>query len=328
LDRPWRDTPTDSPKEVQRRHDAARRVGWLAGYAGRVSVLVIEPEASDPVGPLGDWLTAAGVELDVIRPQEGNALPANLDGVAGLIVLGGSMGAADDADYPYLSGIRRLLSEAVAREVPTLGICLGAQLLALATGGKVGRNPDGPEYGAGLIAKRANAATDPLFGPIPITPDVIQWHVDAVLDLPPGGIQLASSPVCVNQVFRLGRLAWGIQFHIETTPALLRSWADEDAALMVDYDIDAILDRAAKVDPDAVEVWQPLAQRFAAIVLDPDDVRAPRPLRLSTADPITDPAEIKAALAAELQASRQAPDLPPPGAPSALPWPMVEPPNS
>jgi GMP synthase-like glutamine amidotransferase len=311
---------------INNRLIAPSEQSWPAGYAGPVSVLVIEPEASDPIGPLGDWLTAAGLELDVIRPQAGDQLPTDLDEVDGLIVLGGSMGAADDAVYPYLSDIRRLLAEAVAREVPTLGICLGAQLLALATGGTVGRNPDGPEYGAGLIAKRANAATDPLFGPIPITPDVIQWHVDAVLDLPPGAIQLASSPVCVNEVFRLGRLAWGIQFHIETTPTLLRAWAEEDAAIMADYDLEAILDRAAQVDPDAVEVWQPLAQRFAAIVGDPGDVRAPRRLRISTADPITDPAEIRAALAAELQASRQGPDLPSLGEPSTLPWPTVAPP--
>ena len=195
-----------------------------------MSVLVIEPEASDPVGPLGDWLTDAGLDLAIVRPFAGEPLPADLDEIEGLIVLGGSMGAGDDADYPYLADIRRLLAEAVAREVPTLGICLGAQLLAVATGGTVTRSPDGPEYGAQLIAKRANAATDPLFGPIPITPDVIQWHVDAITDLPPGAVHLASSPVCANQAFRLGRLAWGIQFHIETTPQLLRSWADEDAA--------------------------------------------------------------------------------------------------
>ena len=281
-----------------------------------VTVLVIEPEASDPVGPLGDWLSAAGLHLTVSRPFAGEPLPADLDDFQGLIVLGGSMGANDDADYPYLAGIRRLLAEAVAREIPTLGICLGGQLLAVATGGRVASSPDGPEYGAQLIAKRANAGTDPLFGPMPITPDVIQWHVDAITALPPGAVQLASSPVCENQAFRLGRLAWGVQFHIETTPALLRQWATDDADAMADYDVDVILARAAAADADVVEVWMPFAERFAAIVTDPDQVPKARPIRVSTAEPITDPAEIRAALAAELQASRQFPPVP-----SSLPWP-------
>jgi GMP synthase-like glutamine amidotransferase len=270
------------------------------------TALVIEPEGSDPVGPLGDWLTAAGLKLAVVRPFAGEALPPDLDEYAAILVLGGAMGANDDEAYPYLVEIRRLLAEAVAREVPTLGVCLGAQLLAVATGGRVDRAPDGPEYGAQLIAKRANAATDPLFGPIPITPDVLQWHVDAIVELPPGAVRLASSPVCDVEAFRLGRLAWGIQFHIETTPALLRSWADHDPT-MSDYDVEAILARAAAVDPDAVSVWRPFAEAFAGIVKDPSSVTAPRPLRISTADPITDPAEIRAALAAELQASRQLP---------------------
>jgi GMP synthase (glutamine-hydrolysing) len=279
-----------------------------------VPVIVIEPEASDPVGPLGDWLTEAGLDLEIIRPFAGDQLPADLDQAQGLVVLGGSMGANDDESHPYLSEIRRLLAEAVAREIPTLGICLGAQLLAVATGGRVERNPDGPEYGAQLIAKRANAATDPLFGPTPITPDVIQWHVDAIVDLPPGATQLASSPVCTNEAFRLGRLAWGVQFHIETTPQLLRSWADDDAENLDGYDVEVILARAAAANPDAVEVWRPMAERFAAIVLDPSAVTKPRALRISTADPVTDPDEIRAALnslAGELQSSREQP----------LPWP-------
>ena len=104
----------------------------------------------------------------------------------------------------------RCCGTAVDGDVPTLGVCLGAQLLALATAAGLAPNPDGPEFGAQLIAKRAAAAADPLFGPLPITPDVIQWHVDAVTRLPAGAVQLASSPVCEVQAFRLGRLAWGI----------------------------------------------------------------------------------------------------------------------
>ena len=62
-----------------------------------------------------------------------------------------------------------------------------------------------------------------------ITPDVLQWHFDAITALPPGAVTVASSPGCDVQAFRLGRLAWGIQFHIETTPAIVRSWATTDA---------------------------------------------------------------------------------------------------
>jgi GMP synthase (glutamine-hydrolysing) len=300
--------PTDTDTNI---------AGSVASGRDAPLVLVIENEACDPLGPLGDWLTECGLRLHTLRPYTGEPLPDELSdlsgiaGVAGLVVLGGSMGAEEDDLNPWLPGVRRLLAKAVADEVPTLAICLGAQLLAVATGGRVARNPGGPEYGAQLIAKRANSATDPLFAALPITPDVIQWHVDAIIDLPPGAIQLASSPVCAVQAFRLGRLAWGIQFHIETTPDLLRGWAVADATTMLDYDVVAILDRACALDADVTEVWRPFAAAFAAIVSNPSAVPAARPMRISTADPITDPAAIRAALATEMQTARQ------------LPWPGV-----
>ena len=110
-------------------------------------------------------------------------------------------------------------------------MCLGAQLLAVATGGTGRTRRRGPERGAGLIAKRAATATDPLFGPMPITPDVIQWHYDVITALPPSAVLLASSPLYENQAFRLGRLAWGVQGHIETTPETVREWAASDPAV-------------------------------------------------------------------------------------------------
>ena len=142
---------------------------------------------------------------------------------------------------------------------------------------------------------------------MPITPDVIQWHVDAIIDLPPGAVHLASSPVCDNQAFRLGRLAWGIQFHIETTPAAAAQWADEDADALADYDVEAILARADGGRRRRGRGLAPVrASGSPRSSLDPASVKAARPMRISTADPITDPAEIRAALAAELQASRRA----------------------
>jgi GMP synthase-like glutamine amidotransferase len=266
-------------------------------------VLVLQLDASDPVGRLGDWLTAAGLELDVRVLTAGDAAPEDLSAHRGLVVLGGSMSANDRAPA-YLGAVRDLLRQAVVAEVPTLGVCLGGQLLAVANGGRVETIPDGPEIGAQLIAKRSAAADDPLFGSLPITPDVLQWHYDAITALPPGAVQLASSPACDQQAFRLGRLAWGLQFHIETTPETVRAWATEDALELADYDLDRVVERAAAAHDDIAEVWQPFAASFAAVVRDPAAVqyreRVIDPVRVATMS-----------LAAELQASRAPLQMPP-----------------
>jgi GMP synthase (glutamine-hydrolysing) len=274
-------------------------------------LLVVQPDASDPSGRLGEWLVAAGLDLDVRELDAGDELPADLSAHQGVLVMGGKTGALDDDVAPYLPAVRALLREAVSRELPTLGVCLGHQLLAAANGGQLRRNPAGPEIGAQLIAKRAAASIDPLFGALPITPDVLQWHFDEVVVLPPGAIQLASSPGCDQQAFRLGRLAWGIQFHIETTPDIVRAWASDDADDLAEYDMDAILERVTACHDDLEQVWQPFAASFADIVRDPGSVRLPRVVPTSTAQPVTDAAAIRAALAAELTESRTV--LPTPG---------------
>ncbi len=281
-------------------------------------VLVVQLDSSDQVGRLGDWLTSAGLALDICDTSQAHPLPGDLHAHAGLVVLGGSMGAWDDHVAPVLADVRALLRAAVLAEVPTLGICLGHQLLAVANGGRCEPNPDGPELGAQLIAKRSAAWTDPLFGPLPITPDVLQWHYDAVTTLPAGAIQLASSPICDQQAFRLGRLAWGVQFHIETTPEMVRLWGEEHRAMQPDADdanIDALIDRAVAIHDDLAEVWAPFAAAFAAIVLDPSSVAPSRAVPTSSAAPVTDPAAIRAALAAEAVAAR-----------TMLPMPEIRPP--
>ena len=272
-------------------------------------LLVLQLDSSDPVGRLGEWLIGAGLELDVRVLSAGDEPPAELSAHSGLVVLGGSM-SANDRTPAYLEAVRGLLRAAVSAEVPTLGVCLGGQLLAVANGGRVEPNPGGPEIGAQLIAKRSAAADDPLFGALPITPDVLQWHFDAITALPPGAIQLASSPGCDMQAFRLGRLAWGLQFHIETTPETVRAWAAEDATVLADYDLDRILDRSTARHDDIAEVWQPFAAAFADVVRDPAAVH----YREQVIDPVR---AATMSLAAELQASRGAP----------LPMPNLRPPG-
>ena len=230
-----------------------------------VRLLVIQHGWDDPPGPLGEWLTDAGLALDVRRPYEGDALPADLSGHAGLLVLGGAMGAgrrragavaARGAPVAAFGGGRR---GADPGHLPGRPAARAGQRRARSS-----RTPQGPEIGAQLVAKRSAAAGDPLFGPLPIMPDVIQWHFDAITALPPGAVQLASAPACDIQAFRLGRVAWGLQFHIETTPEVFGWWADEDAALFADYDLAEIVRRAQAAHVHVGETWQPFAAAFAA----------------------------------------------------------------
>ena len=227
-------------------------------------LLVIQPSDTDPVGRLEEWLTGAGAEIDLVMPSR-EALPA-LDGYQGLVCLGGEMGALDDREHPWLADVRLLLSKAVATKTPTLAVCLGAQLLAVATGGRVRRGAKGPEVGVLLVAKRDTAARDPLFAELPLTPDVLQFHHDEISLLPPGAELLVSSPRYANQAFRVGSVAYGVQFHIETTPEMVLKWAE----LTPD---EAALARPGQLEPGALaeahitlaEVWQPFAQRFVLL---------------------------------------------------------------
>ncbi|MGI8880428.1 MAG: type 1 glutamine amidotransferase [Jatrophihabitans sp.] len=282
-------------------------------------VLVVQNSTIDPPARLGEWLTSAGLTLDVREMFAGDSLPTDLTGHSGLLVMGGQMGALEDDRAPWLPEVRALLQEAVRAEVPTLGVCLGAQLIAVSLGGRVQVGADGPEIGAQLIAKRAVSATDPLFGPMPITPDVIQWHDDVVTKLPGNAVLLASSPVYEMQAFRVGRVCWAVQAHIETTPEMVRAWAASDQD-RPGIDFDRVLERSDAVHDDIAETWQPFAERFAEVVKDPAAVKVGRGPTVTTAAPIDDPAAIRAALAMDMQSSRGHGVLPLPGLrPSDIP---------
>ena len=126
-------------------------------------LLVVEHEAQCPPGWMGEWLLEAGAEIDVRRPYADDPLPPNLGEHSGLVVLGGEMGAYDDADHPWLSEVKRLSRVAVDDGTPVLGICLGLQLLAVALGGEVAPAPRGQQIGVLDVGWTA-AAYDDRFG--------------------------------------------------------------------------------------------------------------------------------------------------------------------
>ncbi|GAA3941124.1 type 1 glutamine amidotransferase [Actinoplanes auranticolor] len=237
------------------------------------TALVIENDPSDDLRRLGEWLTEAGLELTVVRPHLGDPLPGTLDEHVALVVLGGDQSAypnaAGDPGAPWFPAVEGLLRKAVRHHVPTLGVCLGGQLLATAHGGLVERSTSGPEIGPGLVGRRDAADGDPLFKYVPLLPDVVQWHSDEITELPIGAVLLAASSRYPHQAFRLGDRAWGLQFHIECDAGMIADWTRTDVAALdeLGYDAEAVVAATAEILPDVEEVWQPFAARFAALAL-------------------------------------------------------------
>lgn len=242
-------------------------------------MLVVEQSAAEDVALLGDWLIGAGLSLQVVRPHVGEVLPERITEHDGLIVLGGPQQAYDDRSAPWLAACKRLLAAAVADQVPTLAVCLGAQLLAEATGGVVEPGAAGPELGARLVGKRDVAGADPLVWDTPLTWIVVQWHWDAITELPPRATLLASSPRYPHQMFRVGDRAWGMQFHIEASREILAHWAACDGLADLVGDVPALFEHAVAELPAVEDLWRPVAERFATIVAGQD----PRPVALPMA---------------------------------------------
>jgi GMP synthase-like glutamine amidotransferase len=242
------------------------------------TALVIENDPTDDARRLGEWLTEAGLELRVVKPHTGEELPADLEGFVALVVLGGDQSAADGSPgAPWFPALEGLLRKAVRNRVPTLAVCLGAQLLATAHAGTVERSPSGPEVGPAVVGKRDAADRDPLFRFVPLIPDVLQWHEDEITELPRNAVLLAASTRYPNQAFRMGDRAWGLQFHIECDTAMIADWA-RDSTLLAElgYDPEVVVAACARQMPDVEEAWQPFAARFAALALgELDDAGGP-----------------------------------------------------
>ena len=235
-----------------------------------MSALVITHTESEDPGYLATWLPEAGLSLEVVEPWRGDDLPASLDGFEALVVMGGPQQAYDDGSAPWLRHTKELIRQAVGAGLPTLGICLGAQLLAEATGGRVVEGDDGPELGAKLVAKRDVAGNDALFWDLPLSPVVVQWHWDVVRDLPPSATLLMSSPTYPNQAFRVGERAWGLQFHIEAPAEMVSHWVALNTAELLGLGIDpqVLLERTLAELDEIAEVWGEVARRFARVALD------------------------------------------------------------
>lgn len=236
----------------------------------RPRALVVQHLPAEGPAEVAHALTRAGVAVVVHRCDLAGP-PPPLDGFAGLVVMGGTMAAHDDRDFPTRRAEIDLLASALRRAVPTLGICLGAQLLAVAAGARAFPGADGLEIGWLPVTLTAEAARDPLLAGIvgPLT--VLQWHADT-FDLPDGAEHLASGTRYANQAFRVGPVAWGLQFHVEVDEHTVDAFVAADAAEAEAADGGAT--GLAAAAPHRLAALGPardlVLDRFAALVASPE----------------------------------------------------------
>jgi GMP synthase-like glutamine amidotransferase len=171
-------------------------------------LLVIQHDKKNGPGVISDLPCKTAVHRSDLHPK----LPS-LDGIGGLIVLGGPMASYSDENFASRKAEIALLQQAVERGLPVLGICLGAQLLAVALGARTYRR-ETPEIGYLPVALTDEGRQDRLFTGCPEVFSPRHKHFDS-FELPHGAVRLASSVECVEQGFRYGDVTWGLQFHFE-----------------------------------------------------------------------------------------------------------------
>jgi GMP synthase (glutamine-hydrolysing) len=196
-------------------------------------VLVIENYVGTPLGLVRQALADAGAEIDLRVVWQGAAVPDNLDGYDGLVVLGGEQSALDDADHPHLPHLAALTHAFSEADKAVLGICLGAQLVARGAGATniLGRPV---EFGWHKVKPTNAGRDDPVIAALGKGAPVFHWHLDT-FTLPSGAEHLATSAQTEIQAFRIGRATYGIQFHFEADQALVERWSEEFAEVIAAY---------------------------------------------------------------------------------------------
>ena len=190
-----------------------------------VRIAIVENMENTYLGPLGRALDDAGATLEWFRPWQNGTLPSGSDDHDGLIVLGGKQSALDDAAYPYLPRLAGLMRRFGDTDKSVLGICLGGQLLARAYGAQ---NLLGAarEFAWTALDVTSEGTADLLFRGVGGRLASFQWHLDT-FSLPDNAVRLVSGSVVANQCFRVGRAAYGVQFHFEASAEVVEAWSVE-----------------------------------------------------------------------------------------------------
>jgi GMP synthase-like glutamine amidotransferase/DNA-binding CsgD family transcriptional regulator len=186
--------------------------------------LALEHLQPDPIGIFGDVLAERGIDVDRALLYEGESLP-DWSRYDLLVAMGAGASVWQEDEFPWIAAEKRAVREAVLAGVPYFGVCFGAQLLADVFGGHSFRGPE-PEIGVHQVFLTAAARRDPVFRGFPADLEVCEWHSNH-FSLPQGAVRLARSPRYENQAIRYGRVAYGIQCHLEPSLEDIRAWFAE-----------------------------------------------------------------------------------------------------
>jgi GMP synthase (glutamine-hydrolysing) len=224
------------------------------------TALAIRHVLFEDLGCLADVLVDAGYAIRYIEATASNLAAIDPIGPDLVIVLGGPIGVYQEQEYPFLTAELQFMQQRLTRNRPTLGICLGAQLIARALGAQVYAGSD-KEIGWAPVALtdagRASALAPLEKIPLP----VLHWHGDT-FTLPPGAVNLASTPAYQHQAFSVGANILGLQFHLEVQPEMVEAWLVGHAAELVQARI-----APAALRADTSKQNQRMLQEIAGAVL-------------------------------------------------------------
>jgi GMP synthase (glutamine-hydrolysing) len=192
-------------------------------------VIVFQHVAHEILGTLNPLLKQQGFRVRYVNFEREPDAEPSLEKYNGLIVLGGYMGVYEADTYKHIKVEMALIEQALKREIPILGICLGAQMLAHALGAEVRKSPQ-KEIGWYNVELTAAGKKDSLFESWRPEEKIFQMHGDT-FDIPKSAIHLASSKICPSQAFRFGDKAYGLQFHLEVDQAMIERWMKVPANL-------------------------------------------------------------------------------------------------
>ena len=173
-------------------------------------------------GTLGEFFNAQGFQSKTVELYNNDPLPKNFNEIQAVVILGGPMNVDENGAYPFLKQEKEFIRELIQRDILTIGLCLGAQLIAKSAGSRVYQAPV-HEIGFFDIMLTEQGLKDPLFNGVEQTNQFFQWHEDT-FDVPESGILLASGLNCPNQIFRLGTKVYGFQCHMEIRQADALAW--------------------------------------------------------------------------------------------------------